>query len=233
MLDEQSTPPSWIPQTHIRLNYARYGNALIGAIKMRAEELGSSLKVETAIEKAKRAQSLELVRAERDRLLRDEGTAATRTERDSLRQELDKKIADIQSHLTTIKLEHGADDHEYVIRTEQVAINFYLYVTWPVTESRIVVQEFDGPLLLPSNRANRMYIPGEEPRAISKSEFYFDYDAAYGWCWRARGVSGNWLTTSGLSELLIKRLLDLHEQFTSGKKVRRRTRTLDRPGPWS
>jgi hypothetical protein len=200
---------------------------------MRAEELGSALKVESAIEKAKRTQSLELLRAEREILLRDQGRTAVERERNVLRQELDKKIEDIQSHLTTMKLQHGADDHEYVIRTERVALNFYLYVTSPVTESRIVVQEFDGPLISPKDRANRMYLPGEGPRPISKSEFYFDYDAVYGWCWRERGVHGNLLTTSNLCEHLIMRLLELHEQFATGKKVRRRAQTLDRHGPWS
>src|SRR5438046_2362851 len=56
MLDERSTPPRWLPETLIRLNYRQFGPALVGAIKMRAAELGSELKTETAVEKAKRTQ---------------------------------------------------------------------------------------------------------------------------------------------------------------------------------
>src|SRR5260370_1552099 len=233
MLDENSPPPSWIPETHIRLNYTKYGNSLIGAIKMRAEELGCALKVETATERATRVQSIELARTERDQLLSYQGMAAARTEVDNMRHELDEKLADIQLHLTTINLEHGADNREYVIRTEQAALNFYPYFTSPATQSRIVVQEFDRALMLPDERANRMYIPGEEPHPISKSEFYFDYDAAYGWCWRARDARGNLLTTSGLCEHLLKSLLELHEQLTTGKKVRRRAQAYGRGGTWS
>lgn len=47
-LDDRSTPPVWLPLTHLRLNYASYSDDLIGAIKMRAQELGSALKIETA-----------------------------------------------------------------------------------------------------------------------------------------------------------------------------------------
>ena len=131
------------------------------------------------------------------------------------------------------KLDFGSDDHEYVIPTERVALNFYLYVTSPVTNSRIVVQEFDRPLILPKDRASRMYIPDEEPHSISKSEFHFEYDVAYGWCWSVGGASSNLLTTSTLCEQFIKLLLDLHEKVSTDKIVRRRTQTYKRHGPWS
>jgi hypothetical protein len=221
MLDERSTFPSWLPETHIRLNYSLYGEALIGAIKMRAQELGSVLKVETAVEKARRTQSNELARAERDRLLMKDGTAAVQAEHQALRRQLDDKIAEIQQDLTTIKLASGSDANEYVIRTERVSLNFYLYPTFPATDSHLVVQEFNGPIILPADRSRRMFIPGEEPRQISRREFYFDYQAAFGWCWRERNRSGAFLTTSDLREYLIKRVLDLHEELKTGKRVPR------------
>jgi hypothetical protein len=234
ILDDTSTPPSWLPETHIRLHYAHYGDALIGAIKMRAEELGSILKDETAIEKAKRTQSRESARAERNRLLVNEGASAVKTECEGLRHQLDQKIGEIQPYLTTIRLEHGADSREYVLRTERVSLNFYLYETFPVTESRLVVKEFDGPLILPKDRGRRASIPGEEPRAISETKFNFDYHEAHGWCWRPHNKREQLLTTAGLSEHLIKRILELHDEFETGKKVRRRrTRLPGHAEPWS
>lgn len=233
MLDDRSTPPSWLPETHIRLSYARYGDALVGAIKMRAEQLGSLLKVETAIEKARRTQSSELARAERDRLLLNEGPAAVQAEHQALRNQLDEKIAEIQAVLTTIKIAHGSDGHEYVVRTDRASLNFYLYATFPVTESRIAVQEFDGPLIVPGRRGASVYI-GEEPRRISKHEFYFDYQAGRGWCWKERNTTGERLTTSELCEYLIKCLLDLHERLKTGKGTPRPQRYGPaRHGPWS
>lgn len=225
MLDDKSTRPGWLPNTHIRLNYESYGNSLIGAIKMRAQELGSSLKVETATERARRAQSSELLRAERDRLLAEQGSAAVRKQHEALRNELDDRIADIQKELTSIKLETGADGHEYVIRTGEVSLNFYLYPTSPITESRVVVQEFNAPLILLQDRARRMYVHGEEPKVISKREFHFDYEHTLGWCWRDRShgkSEESLLTTDRLAEHLIKRVFELHEKFRSGHKVRYR-----------
>jgi hypothetical protein len=232
MLDE-SKPPRWLPTTHIRLSYDRYRDTLIGAIKMRSQELGSALKVETALEKAKRVQSNELARAERDRLLMNDGATAVQREHGALRKWLDEKIADIQTQFTTIKLEHGTDGHTYIIRSDRVSLNFYLYTTAPVTKSCIVVQEFDAPLILPGS--NRMYIPGEGPREISRKKFCFDYHEAFGWCWSQSGSKENVLTTSSLAEHLIKRVFELHEQFKAGARVRHRE-TPDshyRGNPWS
>jgi hypothetical protein len=224
MLDEKATPPAWLPKTHIRFNYGSYGDDLIGAIKMRAQGLGSSLKVETATERAKRAQSIELLRAERDRMLLANGSAAVRAEHQALRVQLDRKISDIQKELTTIRLEYGADSHEYVIRTEAISLNFYLHATAPATQSRIVIQRFDAPLILPSDRSRRMFLPGESPRMISKEEFFFDYDTACGWCWRKRerGSQETLLSTVSLAEYLLKCVFDIHEQLKAGKIARRR-----------
>jgi hypothetical protein len=228
MLDAKSTPPTWLPETYIRLDYGTYGHdALIGAIKMRAQERGSVLKVETAADRAKRAQSSELLRADRDRKLAHEGSEAARREHQTLREKLNKILADSQAELTTIKLEYGNDSNGYIIRADAVGLNFYLHTTVPVTESRIVVQEFDGPLILPANRGRYMHVIGEEPRVIAKSEFYFDYDHAYGWCWRSKGSKGTLITTEILAEHITKRLFDLHEDFKTGKRVRHRERGGD------
>ncbi len=224
MLDDKSTPPGWLPKTYIGLSYERYGDSLIGAIRMRAEELGSSLKIETAVDRAKRAQANELLRVERDQILLDKGSAAVRTEHHALRLQLDERISDIQKELTTIRLECGADTNEYVIRTEAISLNFYLHATSPVTQSRIVIQEFDAPVILPADHSRRMFLPREGPRVISKKEFYFDYDTACGWCWRSRerDSKNTLLTTPSLAESLIKRVFDLHERFKAGKITRRR-----------
>jgi hypothetical protein len=107
-------------------------------------------------------QSNELARAERDRLLMNDGTTAVQAEHQALRRQLDEKIADIQPHLSTIKLSCGSDASEYVIRTARVSLNFCLYIAFPPTESRIVVQEFDRPLILPGTRSGT-FIGGHGP----------------------------------------------------------------------
>jgi len=220
MLDEKATPPAWLPKTHIRLNYGSYGDDLIGAIKMRSQELGSSLKIESAVERATRAQANELMRVERERLLASQGLAALQAEHLALRQELNQKLEEIETQLTAIKVDHGDDGDVYLIRTEEVSLNFYLYIRFPVTASRIVVQEFDAPQILPKDRAH--YVMVRNPRSISKEEFYFDYNQAHGWCWRTQksGSKEALLSTVYLAEHLIKRLFEVHELFRSGRMTR-------------
>jgi hypothetical protein len=133
-----------------------------------------------------------------------------------------------------VRLERGADTHEYVIRTERVSLNFYLYVTTPVTESRIVVQEFNGALILPQHRGQRMYIHGEGPSVISKTDFYFDYEAVRGWHWRQTDGGGKTFSTEDLIEHLIKRVLELHEQRRTKRTAQPRPRTRNYGAtPWS
>jgi hypothetical protein len=65
---------------------------------------------------------------------------------------------------------------------------------------------------------------------ISKNEFSFDYEQALGWCWRRLNSKQESMDTAGLAEHLIKRALELHEQFRSGKKVRHREAGADEGG---
>src|ERR1041385_5878125 len=103
--------------------------------------------------------------------------------------------------------------HEYLIRTDRVSVNFYLHTTYPVTDSRIVVQEFDGALILPKDRGRRMFVADEEPRQVARAQFNFDYRDGVGWCWQDRRKDSHPLTTDGLADRIIAMVLDLHERL--------------------
>lgn len=174
---------------------------------------------EDAIQKAMRVDALAKAHAERERLLETQGSEAVRKEHAKLRSILDQKIIDVQPHLTAIKIEQGSDGHEYLLRTDRVSLNFYLYPTYPVTESRIVVQEFDGALILPKDRGRRMFVAGEEPRQVSKKEFYFDYREQIGWCWAEKRINEPAFDTAGLADHIIEFFLDLHARFEGRKRT--------------
>lgn len=210
MLEKKDSPPPWLPEIRIRLNYADYGDALPGAIKMRAQELGSDLKAETLAERAARLQGAETARADRLAILTSKGAVAFQAEHTALRGFLDASVREIQPKLTTVKIESAGDGSQYVVRTDKVSFNFYIYPTFPVTDSKLVVQHFNRPLILPGTR-DRMYIPGEEPRVREKSEFMFDYQPGPGWCWHPRSKMEMLLSTAQLGERLLKGLLDRHD----------------------
>ena len=53
VLDKKSTIPLWLPQTHVRFNYADFGlEQAIGAIKARVQECGGSIEPMTALKRA-------------------------------------------------------------------------------------------------------------------------------------------------------------------------------------
>ena len=76
MLDQQSKYPAWLPETHIRLDYTRFADNLVGASTLRVIELGGKLKIETALEKARRMEAVAKAQAERIQKLTYEAGAA-------------------------------------------------------------------------------------------------------------------------------------------------------------
>jgi hypothetical protein len=227
ILDQQSTHPAWLPDTHIRLDYARYADDLVGAIKLRIQELGGELRLETALAKAQRFEVVAHTQAERKRKLTDEAWSAVVVEWAALSRLMDGKIAEMKPHF---KLQNGGDEQQHVIRTDVASLLLTFRPVPFAAESQIIVAEFVGKLLLPEEQGRRMYIPGNGPQRNSERKYYFDYDAAFGWCWRSRDKK--LLTTDSLVELILKQILDLHQKVDSGK-ITRRTQSSNPHGPWS
>jgi len=215
MLDQKSTYPAWLPETNVRLNYERFTDDLVGAIKFRVQELGGELKFETALAKAQRFEVIAHTQAERKRKLRDEAGSAVVAEWATLGRLMDEKITEMRPHF---KLQNGGDEQQHVIRTDVASLLLTFHAVPFVAESEIVVAEFVGRLLLPED-GRRMHIPGNEPQRNSDRKYYFDYDAAFGWCWRS--PDKQLLTTDSLAELVLKQILDLHGKVNSGKITRR------------
>jgi hypothetical protein len=209
MLGQKSTYPAWLPQTHVRLDYSRFAESLVGAIKLRVVELGGEIKIETALEKAQRMEAVAQAETERTLKLTREGSASVRAEWDQLRRLIAGKIEEIKPH---IEIQNGWDEQSHVIRTTLASLRLSHYPVPVAPESQIGVQDFVGQLLLPEERGKRMHIPGEEPKRISDRTYYFDYDAALGWCWRS---DRQLLTTDSLAESILKQILEIHGQVES------------------
>jgi hypothetical protein len=209
MLDQQSTYPAWLPETHIRLDYTTFADDLVGAIKLRVRELGGEFKIETALGKAQRMEAAAKAQDERNLKLTQEGGAAVRAEWNKLHHLLDGKIAEIKPH---VEIQNGWDGQSHVIRTTLVSVRLGHRPVPLASECQIDVKEFIGRWLLPEEQGKRMHIPGEEPKRISDRQYHFDHDAALGWCWRS---DKQLLTTDLFAELILKQILELHRQVES------------------
>ena len=208
------------------MSYTKFAQDLVGAIKLRVQELGGELKVETAVGKAKRMKAVAQAQAERGWKLRQEAGSAVRVTWTELCRLLDEKIAEIK---TNLELQNEALE-QYVVRTSLASLRLHPRFE-PTEVAQILVETYDGRLLFRDESRTHMYLPGDGPQRIFNRPYHFDYNAAYGWCWR-EDKSGEFLTTESLSELVLKALLETHRRVGGGEIVRR-SRQLKSGTEWS
>jgi hypothetical protein len=214
MLDDAVNPPKWLPTSNIRLSFPQYGfEQLLGAIKLRAQTLGSTPILETAYTRAERLKRDTDLRNQRLQLLEKEGRTAVEREYKAVVSVVARTIGDTQSQFSTDEVQamFGRDE-VLTLRAKNVSINAYLYITYPLTEARIVVQYWKGRLSFSGGG----YI-GREPVVISAKRHYFDYQAAYGWCWRAEASTSQPQTSPQLADELVKELFELQDRFDRGE----------------
>jgi hypothetical protein len=228
MLDRQSTYPDWLPETYIRLDYEKFPNDLPGAIRLRALESGSSLKADTAVEKAKRIHADAQARAERNAKLSHEASAAMPREWEALRHAIDAKVAEIKQ---SVALQQGSNATIYTVRSNLASL---IITTTPYysQDTKLHVQVYSGRQHLPEEQ-QLYYMPGEGPNRIGELFFYFDYNAAHGWCWRAKAREEKLFSTEALSDFLVQQLLDAHTRVEAGKTARSSGRHRILPTEWS
>lgn len=215
MLDDGDAPPKWLPKSEIRLSFQQYGlEQLLGAIKLRAEKLGSAPHVETAIDRAKRLQNDSDLRAERQRRLDQDGREAVDREYGAIAAAAVRKINESRQHLSDGKVEAAVGrDGVLTMRAQNVSVSTYLYITYPVTDTRMIVQLWKGRLMLPTESG----FYRREPKVVRESKFFFDYQSANGWCWHPGGRSSEILTSEELAEHLVIELFNLQDRFGKGE----------------
>jgi len=213
-LADADPPPKWLPKTEIRFSFQQYPlEQLLGAIKRRAQKLGGKVREETPVDLAKRVERERQSRYERERRLVNEGFAAVHAEYQSVADAVRQQVQEMNQHLSA-PIEVGGDQRSLTLRSSRVSINAFLDPAQPVSDSRIVVQEWRGRLRFPSEG---MY--PVEPQRLAKKDYHFDCQAAYGWCWRDAALK-SYLNSAQLAECIVKNLLRLHERLEKERKDR-------------
>ncbi len=210
---------------NIRLDYSQYGlEQLIGAIKTRAEKLGSTLHAEDALTRAKRAETESAARIQRQQLLEQNGVAAALQERDRLIQSLHERVAEFTKQVPRLGTQYGCDgSYICTLRTTAASINFYLIPGPPATKARIVLREWNVSFSVPPARQG-IFLKNPEP--LNERELYFDYQGSRGgWCWRNED-GGTFLTTPELADHILKLMIDLHDRVE-------KKRMSARDDPWA
>jgi len=218
---EKATPlPKWLPGTHIRFNFADYGiDQLVGAIKLRVQEQGGTIKPPDALAKAKAVKSEADYLADRDRLMRD------RVWIDQMHHSIRATLAEIGvlakklREETELDVTFGTQDRMGVLRTGFVSVGIgwtqpiFNYVgDYGKDECHLRVAEFSGLLALPGGK--RWYL--EAPKLQREWKFKVDVARDRGLVWRLAGKNEH-IPASQLADRIVQIFLDLVSRANQGK----------------
>lgn len=181
MLDATSRPPKWLPETRIRMSLPDYGlDGVVGAIKARAQEAGSSFRKDDAIEQAKRLERRAAQRRDREqRLGSHEGVGAAEKEVKAVFAEVERLVAEIARQTPTLRLQAGTKYPSCVITNETASVTLYWDQRYSNTlnESGLAVREFIGRVGLPQQQGILL----SEPQEIVEQFYEFDLTPEHGW----------------------------------------------------
>lgn len=149
---EKAKLPQWLPCAHIRFHFADYGrDQLVGAIKLRVQEHGGTIKPLDALARAKQVKEEADYLQDRNNLLRD--GAFIHHVHQSIRATL-AQVADLADKLNAghgMRVEFGSQDRTGVLRSGFVSVGigwtqpiFNMVGDYEKDECHLRVSEFSG-----------------------------------------------------------------------------------------
>jgi hypothetical protein len=213
VLDKQSALPRWLPETHIRLDYAAFGlEQAVGAIKARVQENGGAYQPMTAIKKAEILDAERRFQQDKARMISsEEGVENVVNNVALLFEGIQQRCVDINakgSRFLRIRCE-TTNDHRCIVTDGGVA----LLVAWiqrytnTLSDTSLIVREFDGRLLLPSEMAQGQMLMGS-PQTVRETRYLPDLSRTREYGWRAT-TSSTFLSSPNLAEQCVIDFLDL------------------------
>lgn len=224
-LDKTSAFPRWLPQTHVRFNYADFGlEQAVGAIKARVQENGGQPQPMTAMKRAEMFEAEHRFQRDRARMNSDEGMEKIVSKVAELFQEIEKSCEQIKGTRGFLQIKCGSDFKERssvqtcVITNDLVG----LVVTWKqpysntLADSNLFIREFSGRLILPSELAQFMYLA--KPELLNEAKYSPDLSLAreYGW---KQDKKTDFLSSSALAEQCVIQFVNLAERYAQPRNV--------------
>jgi hypothetical protein len=216
MLDKVSSPPPWLPEARIRMSLPDFGiEQTVGAIRLRAQELGSIQRTENAIDKARRlASTTELKRQISQRLDSDEAIVAVAAELRELRSEISRLVAEAASEAPSLAIQAGSKARHTTLTNGHVSLtlDWHQPYTNTLSDSVLTATEFIGRVMLP----NQAGTPVREARELGGHTFQFTLTAEHGWCWLCE-ADGRHYRSKELAGHCLEQLLDLIRRLGAGE----------------
>lgn len=225
-LESHADLPPWVPESDIRLRFDLYGfEGLLGAIKVRAQQSGASLRTQTAVERAALVQrDLELSKKRETFRHSPDGAQLARAEVALLFERLEGVFGEVQTNTSGLGIRFGRDIDSFAATTSAVSLS----VSWnqrygnSLDQSNLLLLTMLGPLRLPNEQGYYITKP------IDIDEERYDPNlSASGVVWRGRDEQE--LSTSALAEHCAGVFLETIQKHGEGQfsNLRRRRRNPD------
>lgn len=220
MLDNTSVPPAWLPDTHVRFNYAEFGlEQAIGAIKARVKERGGAIAPLTPLRRAELyKQEQEYLEEKRD--FHSHNNRAVIGHQTSLLFDKIKTLCSEINSANDMGLQFFAENSGISCHIRNYRVSVTVNVQWSNFDCELVVREFDRRLAVPALGEQPIYAGGQ-PREKRARRFTPELSRAREYGWIEEGQSSAFITGEALADQILIDFVNLVETADN---------TVPRPG---
>lgn len=209
-LDQPPTVPAWLPRTRIWFDLLRFGSAGAAAlIEMRVEQAGGTVRPETAVERAARAQRNLEIAAQREAFRNSiQGVADATTARVELFLQVRELADQVSRSSSAFRFMVDEDRYSLILRCgpRSLSIDWSNQFANTLSHSTLLVRFWRGaPTRGPVLRVR-------EPETVRTENFDFTLDDSGVAVWQSRGENRRYYTGAQLAEHCITRLIELVER---------------------
>jgi hypothetical protein len=200
LLEAKSTPPEWLPETLINLDYTVFGlTETVGAIRSRALELHASFKQESTVELATR---LERERASKHRRrsaeISDEGLRSGLTSANAVIAQAIQIAKELRESLpNNIRIEHRAEDGNGYVQIGWARVDFEWDPDAITNGASVLIVTLMNSVVMGSRNRNW--------KQTARTDYEARLSATDEWVWRAK--AGEELAPAALAEEWIQKVL--------------------------
>jgi hypothetical protein len=204
-LSAEGELPKWVPESNVYLDLQRFSfDDLIGVVKLKASQLGATLRALTPAERAGTIAAREAFDEETKELLR-RSPAPFHQAATTLFETLEQHCGEMERTTGWAIVHTGSSRNYYLIVTRDVSLQLLPENVYAnrAAGSVLTVRLFNGRVLSQEEREGGVWVL-DEAQEIRSFRLQLDRELNVGWCWK---YGGRALTNDAAAELVIGELL--------------------------
>jgi hypothetical protein len=151
MPDNTSAPPTWLPDTHVRFNYADFGlEQAVGAIKTRVKERGGTIMPLTPLRRVELYQQEQEYLEDKRQLFRSHDARSVIGHQASLLFDRIKALCDEINASNDMGPQFFAERNGTSCHIRNYRVSVTVNLQWANFDCELVVREFDRKLAVPA-----------------------------------------------------------------------------------